>query len=99
MLRRHDLSDEQGVVARVVLGPGRAFEPRERAVEERPVRPVAGRDVAPQHDRRNAAPRKMLREVRLGLGEDAHGERARVSERLVARRVLSDRDPDERWFE
>src|SRR5438876_1087769 len=55
-LERHDLADDEGVIAGVVLGPDRALDPGERVGEEWGSRhTVSNGDVVPEHDRRRPA--------------------------------------------
>ena len=75
-----------------------AFEPRERAFEQRPARALSRLDSIEHRDRRDA-PREVLRERLLLGGEQAHREAALVAHQLVRLRVEPDRDRDERRIE
>ena len=76
-----------------------ALEPAERADEQRRARcPFAARDPVPEGDRRHA-PREVLREPVLPVGEQAEREPARAPEELVHRRLPVDRHADERRLE
>src|SRR5437763_5262025 len=82
-LERHDLADEERMVARVVLRPDAAFDPRERIGQERSAgNAVPNGDAVPEHDRRRTAcePR---RDVGLIATQDRHAERAGGPQQLV----------------
>jgi hypothetical protein len=93
-----DVADEERVVAGVVLGARARLEPADGAVDERRDRSFARRDAVPVDDRR-AARREALRQLALVAAEEADRPRARTAEELVARRLLADRDADERRVE
>src|SRR4051794_26018436 len=85
-LPAQDLADEDCVVAGVVLRPGAAFEPGERALQQRAASAVADVDAAPQRNRRDAAAGEVPREVPLLTREQACCEAPGPADRLVRRR-------------
>src|SRR5207302_2875305 len=94
-LGRLHLADEDGVIAGIVLRDGAALEPGEGAHDERAARTVADLDAVPERDRRYAAAREVLRNRSLSCCEETRSPAVGTSKRLVRRRVLSDRDPEE----
>ena len=76
-----------------------AFEPADRAGQERrALRSLVVGDAVPHRDRRHAA-REVLREPLLAAGEQADREAAGLAQQLMELRLLRDRDADERWLE
>jgi Ca2+:H+ antiporter len=88
-------ADEDRVVARLVLGDGFAFEPAERAVDQRAPFAVAHVDPVPEGDRWDAAAREVLSHPGLVSREEARGPAACTPDRLVRGGLLADRDPDQ----
>lgn len=93
---RDDVADEERVIAYRMLGHEPAFDPTEGPLEQRRADLSLLRlDPCPEPNRRHSAC-EMLREVFLSRGEDADGERARLADELVKRRVAAERDSDKR---
>src|SRR5438093_691513 len=89
-LERDDLTDEEGVIARVVVGPDPAFDPRECIGEERcACHAFAHADVLPEDDRRSSAC-EMGGEIGLVSAQDRDAERAGAVHELVQRELAAD---------
>ena len=81
------------------LGGETALEPAERAVEQwRPELAVPHGDPLPHPDGRDAASEVLCERLLIGR-EERHGERPRLAQKLVQRRLARDGDTDERGLE
>src|SRR5581483_12498351 len=96
-LDRHDLADEEAVVAGCDAVDSAYDDPADGVGEQAGI-VVADGDALPERDRR-AAPREVLRQMRLVAPEDRHRPLVRLAQHLVQRRVERDRDADEAWLE
>ena len=86
-----DASDEERVVARLVLALELALEPADGAGEQRRARSLQDLDPLPERDRRHTAG-EVLRERDLIGSEQRDPEASCGAEQLVESRLAADRD-------
>ena len=98
-LNRHNLTDEEGVVARVVFGPCPALEPAQGALEQRRARSACPYpDLAPVRKRRDASG-EVLSERLLVAREQAEAKATRATKKLAHRGLAAHSKPDQRRLE